>query len=246
MSLDSNEAVDAYPREVLASAGLDSDYVRAHTGWHRFSPGGERGLLIAGGVDGPTFLWMDPRAPEDARILRFPSDFDLRLIGLRNNASWSPDADYLLVTEQQETYSRLWRIDVERDDWRVVATKPARTDMDQRQSTIWSIDGRWAAWWTFVYSSRDEKALYIDFLETQGWGNTRVAVVQAARGGTIAGWLRSTDGRPYLVVWSDVPGGGVLLLDPEDPAGDQVLIPYETLAAQIPRIKGLKPGPWQP
>jgi Tol biopolymer transport system component len=246
LSLETGEVQEFYPKDVLAAAGLDSEYVHDHLLWRSFSPRGNRALLQTIDIDTPPILlWTNLEDPDAAFILHPPSEFMGRYMGLERGLAWSPYGQYLLVADQVDDMNYLWMVDVESDEWWIVAESPIITNRDKRQAISWSLDGEWAAWWGWVAYS-GTKVFTIDFLSTDSWEAVQKVSFEIHRRSHIGDWITTSYGEPRFVVWRNEPQGGIYLMDPSGMKDDEMLIPYEILANQIPRVNGLSLGPWQP
>jgi hypothetical protein len=246
LSLETGEVQEFYPEDVLAAAELDSEYVHDFLGWQSFSPRGNHALLMTIDKDSsPILLWTSLNDPTATFILYPPSEFKGQYLGRANGLVWSPYGDTILVADQANDMNFLWMVDVENDKWWIVAKSPIITNHDKRQALSWSLDGKWVAWWGWVaYSGKN--AYNIDFLSTNTWEVVQKVSIEIDQRGHIGDWITTTYGEQRFVLWRNEPQGGIYLIDPNGLIDDELLVSYETLANLIPRIDGLRIGPWQP
>jgi Tol biopolymer transport system component len=246
LSLETGEVQEIYPKDVLEADGLDSEYAHDFLGWQSFSPQGNRALLITIDIDSsPILLWTSLEDPDATFILHPPSEFNGLYLGRSDGLAWSPDGKTILVADQANDTNYLWMVNVESDEWWIVAESPIITNSDKRQALSWSLDGAWVAWWGWVaYSGTNNFA--IDFISTDSWESVHKISFEINRRGHIGDWITTAHGEPRFVVWRNEPLGGIYLIDPNGMIDDEVLVTYEIIANQIPRIDGLLIGPWQP
>jgi hypothetical protein len=236
--LETEETVRISPIDALMSEGVDVDFALDWLQWRSFSASDDKVLLSTRTSDDfaapPLLLWMRLDDPDHPTFLHPPPEFRYWYFPRSGplNQIWSADGQFLLIPDetQEGDQSRLWRINVEEDEWDIVRTQPISSEYDELKSAAWSPDGQWAAWWSRSYESRTkEYDFQILFLDTTSWAVQRSVLVEDLKGGIVLGWVSLSNGETRLVFSKGVPESEIVLLDPLDGGGDQLLISYEQL-----------------
>jgi hypothetical protein len=238
ISIETGETVRVSPRDAMAAEGIDGDFTLEWLQWRSFSATGDRALLSTRISDDfsvpPLLLWISfenydqptfLHPPPEFRFWYFPKSGPLKHI-------WSIDGRFILIPDETESgdQSRLWRINIETDEWEIVRTQPISFEYDELKSAAWSPDGRWAAWWSRSYNrGTKEYDFQILFLNTTTWEIHRSVLVEDLKGGDVLGWASLSNGETRLVLSKGAPESEIVLLDPLDGSGDQFLISYEQL-----------------
>ena len=153
LDLETGEVQEFFPKDILEADGLDSEYAHDFLGWRYFSPRGNRALLMTIDIDNsPVLLWTSLEDPDNTFILHPPSEFEGQYLGRADGLAWSPYGKTILVADQANDTNYLWMVNVESDEWQIVAESPIITNRDKRQAISWSLDGEWVAWWGRIES----------------------------------------------------------------------------------------------
>jgi hypothetical protein len=236
--LETEEMVRISPIDALIAEGVDVDFALDWMQWRSFSAFGDKALLSTRTSDDfaapPLLLWIKVDDPDHPTFLHPPPEFRYWYFPKSGPLMqiWSIDGQFLLIPDETESgdQSRLWAINVETDEWEIVRTQPISFEYDELNSAAWSPDGQWAAWWSRSYDrGTKEYDFQILFLDITTWEIQRTFLIEDLKGGDVLGWVSLSDGEPRLVFSKGLPESEIVLLDPLDVAGDQLLISYEQL-----------------
>ena len=253
ISLDTGKVVRVYPKDSLATEGIE-DHKPEWLQWRGFSEVGNRALITTAASEDlaapPILLWISLDDPDHATFLHSPPEFRFWYFpqsGPLIRHIWSADGQFLLIPDETESgdQSQLWRINVETDEWEIVRTQPISFEYDELKYSAWSPDGRWAAWWSRSYEYRTKEFDFkILFLDTTTWEIQRSVLVEDLKGGIVLGWVSLSNDEMRLVFSKGAPESEIILLDPLNDIGDQILITYEQLDLLFGDWRRV--GPFQP
>jgi hypothetical protein len=238
LNLETEETIRISPIDAFIAEGVDVDIALDWLQWRSFSDYGSKALLSTRTSDDfaapPLLLWIGLVDPDRPTFLHPPPEFRYWYFPRSGplNQIWSIDGRSILIPDETESgdQSRLWRINVETDEWEIVRIQPISSKYDELKSAAWSPDGNWAAWWSRSYDrSAKEYDFQILFLDTKTWAIQRSVLAEDLKGGIMLGWVSLSNGETRLVFSKGAPESEIVLLDPLGDAGDQLLITYEQL-----------------
>jgi hypothetical protein len=259
LQIQTGELIPVYPEEALRAIGLDTPYVRDYLTWQSFAPNGDRVLLTTS----PEASLERSDTDDEYRVMLVGKLSDLSAIvqikpppGVNpvfsissNTTCWSPDGDMLFLYERTDDNSRLWRVHIDTNEWKMISAiatrdgEPALSDDALRCSP----DGRWIAWRSGVVVAEGKREFSITFVDTSNWDLNQKLVTVEERSGFLSGWMEDDEGHSYLALWDPSPGAGLFLLDPRGELDDQLILEYDALAEQLPTSDyRIYVGPWQP
>jgi hypothetical protein len=252
--LKTEETVRISPIDALTTEGVNVDFAMDWLQWRSFSDYGDKALLSTRTSDDfaapPLLLWIRLNDPDHPTFLHPPPEFRYWYFPRSGPLMqiWSNDGQFLLIPDETESgdQSRLWRINVETDEWDILRTQPISFKYDELKSAAWSPDGQWAAWWSRSYErSTKEFDFQILFLDTSNWSIQRSVLSEDLKGGSVLGWVSLSNGETRLVFSKGAPESEIVLLNPIDGAGDQLLISHEQLDILF-EGNWRRVGPFQP
>jgi len=246
-------------QEAWQKAGVDNDFTRNNLYWKFFSPFSNWAMMAAP-VKSTTDdslssipVLINLAEPQNATILNLPSEVEEI-----KRYDWLPDGKSLLAADQTESDNRLWKVDAETGVWKLVATQPISTTWGEISFLSWSPDGHWAAW---VAKSEHRPFYYLLFSSTETGEITRSLPWESSRSlpawwiwvvSPKNNWILTTSGASRLMIWDGSRGlfeiqhgEGLYLLDPSGREQD-ILIEYDDLVAQIPKIQFEGSNPFSP
>lgn len=244
------------PKNSLDLIRTNATYAGTHLKWYSSSPSGDQ-IFFSLPIDtsenaSPIWLTSSFTKPDTVSEIQRPQNFvDDGTIDYPLGHTWSPDGEFLLLSDHSREEDRLWAISLDTGNGKMVVTEPAVSPLPNigRLSFVsWSPDGTWVAWWSITpYVNKD---LYdIVFLRASTWQPVRkISSLQIAsdRRGELGDWVKVGEEEFRMVVFDPRLGEGIYLLDPQDSFKDTPLVSFSLLAQQIRTAEFLDVGPWQP